>query len=263
MVDGRPITAPYEFLVIGVAAGHGDGDEHPRRRRRRTSTGRAARSTIAPVRRGRRRRVAAARHASIRFARRPTTDDGTPLPPRPDPGDDRRMATPDDRRYTDQHEWALVQGTDGTATVVRVGHHRPRAGRAGRHRLRAAARGGRRGRPRRRRSARSSRPSRCPTSTPRSPASWPPSTRRWPTRRRPSTPIPYGAGWLVEISVAGEGGDPIGAPARRRRLPGAGRRVLTGPPPGPGGDGDHYDRAGRRHPGDQPGTAGSAPCTSG
>ena len=31
------------------------------------------------------------------------------------------MATPDDRRYTDQHEWALVQGTDGAGTVVRVG----------------------------------------------------------------------------------------------------------------------------------------------
>ena len=31
------------------------------------------------------------------------------------------MATPDDRRYTDQHEWALVQGTDETGTVVRVG----------------------------------------------------------------------------------------------------------------------------------------------
>src|SRR6476660_9297731 len=31
------------------------------------------------------------------------------------------MATPDDRRYTDQHEWALVQGTDGAASVVRVG----------------------------------------------------------------------------------------------------------------------------------------------
>jgi len=31
------------------------------------------------------------------------------------------MATPDDRRYTDQHEWALVQGNDGTATVVRIG----------------------------------------------------------------------------------------------------------------------------------------------
>lgn len=31
------------------------------------------------------------------------------------------MATPNDRRYTDQHEWALVQGTDDAATVVRVG----------------------------------------------------------------------------------------------------------------------------------------------
>ena len=31
------------------------------------------------------------------------------------------MSTPDDRRYTDQHEWAVVQGTDGTSTVVRVG----------------------------------------------------------------------------------------------------------------------------------------------
>ena len=31
------------------------------------------------------------------------------------------MATPSDRRYTDQHEWALVQGDDSGATVVRVG----------------------------------------------------------------------------------------------------------------------------------------------
>jgi glycine cleavage system H protein len=31
------------------------------------------------------------------------------------------MATPNDRRYTDQHEWALVQGTDDSSTVVRVG----------------------------------------------------------------------------------------------------------------------------------------------
>jgi glycine cleavage system H protein len=31
------------------------------------------------------------------------------------------MATPTDRRYTDQHEWALVQGGEGGATVVRVG----------------------------------------------------------------------------------------------------------------------------------------------
>jgi glycine cleavage system H protein len=31
------------------------------------------------------------------------------------------MATPDDRRYTDQHEWALVQAGDGGSSVVRVG----------------------------------------------------------------------------------------------------------------------------------------------
>ena len=31
------------------------------------------------------------------------------------------MATPTDRRYTDQHEWALVQGAEGAGTVVRVG----------------------------------------------------------------------------------------------------------------------------------------------
>ena len=31
------------------------------------------------------------------------------------------QSTPDDRRYTDQHEWALVQRTDGGTTVVRVG----------------------------------------------------------------------------------------------------------------------------------------------
>ncbi|MCZ2838996.1 glycine cleavage system protein GcvH [Modestobacter sp. VKM Ac-2985] len=31
------------------------------------------------------------------------------------------MATPDDRRYTAQHEWALVQGAEGAASVVRVG----------------------------------------------------------------------------------------------------------------------------------------------
>ena len=31
------------------------------------------------------------------------------------------MTTPDDRRYTDQHEWALVQGSAEAGTVVRVG----------------------------------------------------------------------------------------------------------------------------------------------
>jgi glycine cleavage system H protein len=31
------------------------------------------------------------------------------------------MATPNDRRYTDQHEWALVQGSEGGGSVVRIG----------------------------------------------------------------------------------------------------------------------------------------------
>jgi glycine cleavage system H protein len=31
------------------------------------------------------------------------------------------MATPDDRRYTEQHEWAQVQDPQGGTTVVRVG----------------------------------------------------------------------------------------------------------------------------------------------
>jgi glycine cleavage system H protein len=31
------------------------------------------------------------------------------------------MATPSDRRYTDQHEWALLQSRDGGETVIRVG----------------------------------------------------------------------------------------------------------------------------------------------
>jgi glycine cleavage system H protein len=31
------------------------------------------------------------------------------------------MATPNDRRYTDQHEWALVQGSEDGGTVVRIG----------------------------------------------------------------------------------------------------------------------------------------------
>jgi glycine cleavage system H protein len=31
------------------------------------------------------------------------------------------MATPDDRRYTDQHEWALVRDRDDDGVIVRVG----------------------------------------------------------------------------------------------------------------------------------------------
>jgi glycine cleavage system H protein len=31
------------------------------------------------------------------------------------------MATPEDRRYTEQHEWAQVQGGDDAASIVRIG----------------------------------------------------------------------------------------------------------------------------------------------
>lgn len=31
------------------------------------------------------------------------------------------MATPTDRRYTDQHEWALVQGDEAAGVIVRIG----------------------------------------------------------------------------------------------------------------------------------------------
>lgn len=31
------------------------------------------------------------------------------------------MATPDDRRYTDQHEWAQLAGSGGAGSVVRIG----------------------------------------------------------------------------------------------------------------------------------------------
>jgi glycine cleavage system H protein len=31
------------------------------------------------------------------------------------------MSTPNDRRYTDQHEWALAQGSEDAGIVVRVG----------------------------------------------------------------------------------------------------------------------------------------------
>ena len=54
---------------------------------------------------------------------------------------------------------------------------------------------------------------------------------------------------------AGRGRRPDRRPARRRRLPGAGRRVLTGAAGRPGDGGDHYDLAeAPRTPGDRRGT---------
>jgi glycine cleavage system H protein len=110
------------------------------------------------------------------------------------------MATPDDRRYTDQHEWALVQGTDGTSTVVRVGitdHAQDALGDIVFVQL--------------------------------PPIGEVESTKSVSDIYAPVTGIvaavndaltdapetinsdPYGAGWLVDISVPGEGGDPTGA----------------------------------------------------
>ena len=120
------------------------------------------------------------------------------------------MATPDDRRYTDQHEWALVQGTDGTSTVVRVGitdHAQDALGDIVFVQLPAVG----------------------DEVGPGTPIGEVESTKSVSDVYAPVAGVvaavnealadapetinsdPYGAGWLVEISVAGEGGDPVGA----------------------------------------------------
>ena len=126
------------------------------------------------------------------------------------------MATPDDRRYTDQHEWALVQGTDGAEatagapTVVRVGitdHAQDALGDIVFVQL----------------------PEVGVEVGPGTPMGEVESTKSVSDVYAPVPGVvaavnealadapetinadPYGAGWLVEISVAGEGGDPIGA----------------------------------------------------
>ncbi|TFV85826.1 glycine cleavage system protein GcvH [Blastococcus sp. CT_GayMR16] len=119
------------------------------------------------------------------------------------------MATPDDRRYTDQHEWALVQGTDGTATVVRVGitdHAQDALGDIVFVQL----------------------PSVGDEVGPGTPIGEVESTKSVSDVYAPVAGVvaavnealadapetinadPYGAGWLVDIAVHGEGGDPIG-----------------------------------------------------
>jgi glycine cleavage system H protein len=127
-----------------------------------------------------------------------------------------RMATPDDRRYTDQHEWALVQGTDGTeatagaGTIVRVGitdHAQDALGDIVFVQLPAVG----------------------DEVGPGSPIGEVESTKSVSDVYAPVAGVvaavnealadapetinadPYGAGWLVEISVAAEGGDPTGA----------------------------------------------------
>lgn len=119
------------------------------------------------------------------------------------------MATPDDRRYTDQHEWALVHGTDGTSTVVRVGitdHAQDALGDIVFVQL----------------------PQVGDEVAPGTPIGEVESTKSVSDVYAPVAGVvaavnevladapetintdPYGAGWLVEISVGTEGGDPIG-----------------------------------------------------
>ncbi|MGY1725130.1 glycine cleavage system protein GcvH [Blastococcus sp. SYSU DS0533] len=119
------------------------------------------------------------------------------------------MATPDDRRYTDQHEWALVQGTDGTSTVVRVGitdHAQDALGDIVFVQL----------------------PEVGAEVAPGTPMGEVESTKSVSDVYAPVTGVvaavntrladapetinadPYGEGWLVDIAVPGEGGDPIG-----------------------------------------------------
>jgi len=126
------------------------------------------------------------------------------------------MATPDDRRYTDQHEWALVQGTDGTdapaeaRTVVRVGitdHAQDALGDIVFVQL----------------------PEVGDEVAPGTPIGEVESTKSVSDIYAPVAGVvaavndrladapetinadPYGEGWLVDISVPGEGGDPVGA----------------------------------------------------
>jgi glycine cleavage system H protein len=117
------------------------------------------------------------------------------------------MATPDDRRYTDQHEWALVQGSGGDGTVVRVGitdHAQDALGdivfvqlpEVGAEVAPGTAIG--------------EVESTKSVSDVYSPVTGVVSAVNEALTDAPETvnSDPYGAGWLVEVTVPGEGGDP-------------------------------------------------------
>jgi glycine cleavage system H protein len=120
------------------------------------------------------------------------------------------MATPDDRRYTEQHEWAQVQEPGGEGTRVRVGitdHAQDALGDIVFVQL----------------------PEVGDEVTVGTPIGEIESTKSVSDVYAPVAGVvaavnealtdapetinsdPYGAGWLVDISVPGEGGDPIGA----------------------------------------------------
>ena len=260
MIDGRPITAPYEFVVIG------DPQDME------TAMNIPGGVVQASTRRGGSVDIAQSDEVVVDALR---------------PLDTPQYASPDDRRLTDRlappyrpHPSSRRRSPHGHAgrpplhRPARVGagaghrrhgdrragrDHRPRPGRARRHRLRPAARGRRRGRPRdadrrgrvhqvglrrlrpgRRRRGRRQRP-------------------RWPTRPRRSTPTPTArAGWWRSAcrARAGTRSAACSTPTPTRRW----STRPDGTAGGPGDGGDHYDRArDAADPGDQPGTTGSSP----
>ena len=120
------------------------------------------------------------------------------------------MATPDDRRYTDQHEWALVQGGGDTGTVVRVGitdHAQDALGDIVFVQLPAVGEEVSPGNPMGEVESTKS------VSDVYAPVAGVVTAANEALADAPETinADPYGEGWLVEITVAGDGDDPTGA----------------------------------------------------
>ena len=126
------------------------------------------------------------------------------------------MSTPDDRRYTDQHEWALVRGTDGTGaaaeagTVVRIGitdHAQDALGDIVFVQLPDVGAQVSPG------TAIGEVESTKSVSDFYAPVAGTVAAVNERLADAPETinADPYGEGWLVEVAVAGEGGDPVGA----------------------------------------------------
>ncbi|MCZ2820268.1 glycine cleavage system protein GcvH [Modestobacter sp. VKM Ac-2977] len=120
------------------------------------------------------------------------------------------MTTPDDRRYTDQHEWALVQAAEGAVTVVRVGitdHAQDALGDIVFVQLPEVGAEVAPGNPIGEVESTKS------VSDVYSPVAGVVSAVNEALTDAPETvnSDPYGAGWLVEVQVTGEDGDPTAA----------------------------------------------------
>ena len=191
-VDGRLLTPPYRYKVIGEPQTLAKVLQIP---------GGVLDVLRSKGAQGRVTQAQAVRVDALRAAPRLSTL----ARPRAAPPDreDRLMADfeyPDQLRYTSEHEWVQPVGRTGAHR-----DHRLRPGRARRHRLRVAPGPGATsppGPP----SARSSRRRASATCTRRSAARWWRATRRWtPTPELVNTD-PYGEGWMFEVEPARPGG---------------------------------------------------------